>query len=64
MYSIRWDNGKNLVIGQLDSIMVLANWLENTQTKFKVADCAGFIVTPKALGYGGFNFWMSARESF
>lgn len=63
MYSIRWSSNL-LVVGTKDSIFSLVNLLESNKIKFKVADCAGFIIQPKHFGYGDFEYWLKKDETF
>jgi hypothetical protein len=64
MYSIRWDNGKLVVVGTKESITSLANLFEAQKTPFKVADVAGFGLMPYSFGYGKYEFWLSPEDSF
>jgi hypothetical protein len=59
MYSIQWySNNKNiLVVGDLSSILAVANLLENNKQAFQVSSCNGFRVSQEEMGCGGFAFW-------
>ena len=59
MYCIYWtDRHTNQLIGTLDSILTLANMLENSKLDFHVSDTRGFQLNQKSLGCGGFQHWL------
>jgi hypothetical protein len=58
MYSIAWcDNTYYQLIGNLESVLFIANKLENLKIKFQVADTRGFVVNQNQAGCGGFLYW-------
>jgi hypothetical protein len=59
MYSIEWYNGQRifLVVGDLPSILAVANLCENNKQDFQVSSCRGFRVSQEEMGCGGFAFW-------
>jgi hypothetical protein len=65
MYSIRFlehDKRENIVVGDLASIVSIANILESTKQKFKVSDVRGFSLTQNDCGCGGFIYWKNVGD--
>jgi hypothetical protein len=52
------------VVGSMTSILAIANLLENTKVKFKIADVSGFVCNQKQMGCGDFRYWMEEKDSF
>jgi hypothetical protein len=64
MYNIFWKSDEpNEVVGDLKSIIDVANLLENSKIKFKISDRNGPI-DQEWIGTTGFKFWLSKNESF
>lgn len=64
MFTIFWINGEqNQVVGNLQSIIAVANLLENIKVEFKVSDRSGEI-SQRYLGMGSFNYWLDENIDF
>lgn len=65
IYSIRWyGNGGRMLLGELESVMALANTFETLKVHYKIADCSGFMLTQSQLGSGGFEYWLEPDAKF
>ena len=66
MFALNWiaTNKEACVIGELESILWLANSLEKQRTPFKVASCKGFELKQEHLGCGGFEYWLKPKDRF
>ena len=53
-------NGDSHLIGNMGSIIQLANILENKKIKFHVSSTEGFRLSQNSMGCGGFKFWTNA----
>jgi hypothetical protein len=64
MYSVRWGNGSPTAILEYKHLAIFINLLEKLKIKYKVADVAGFKISQKQFGWGGYLYWMEENEIF
>lgn len=60
MYSIRWCDGYKQynLVGDMQSVLALANILENKKQDFRVGSVITGPVSQVMMGVGGFSHWL------
>lgn len=67
MYAIRWfeaDQSEHTVVGDPDSIRLVACLLEGAEIDFKVIDVCGGELPQHLTGWGGFAHWLDPGVPF